>query len=72
MDQVCLQLGGEGGICGVGGLDHFQMGGGFQNVQGGPSWPQAGGCGRPFDHGHHICTLDNEVVAGEVGDDHRQ
>ena len=45
-------FGGEGGVFGVGGLDHSQVGGGFHNMHGGPLGPQGGGCGRSFDHGN--------------------
>ena len=40
MGQVRLQLAGEGGIFGVGGLHHSQVGGGFHNVHGGPLRPR--------------------------------
>ena len=72
MGQMSLQLRGKGGIAGVGGLHQSQMGGGFHDVHGGSSWPQGGGCGRPFDHVHRLCRVDDEVVSGEVRDGHVQ
>ena len=39
MGEVCLQLGREGGIPRVGGLDYPQVGGGCHDLHGGPLWP---------------------------------
>ena len=52
--------------------DHSQVGGGFHDLHGGPLLPQARGCGRRLDHGNRPLGVDDEVVAGEVGDGHVQ
>ena len=62
----------EGGIVGLGGLDHSQVGGGFHDIHGGPLCSQGGGSGSPSDHGWQFGRWTMRFPLGEVGDGHVQ
>ena len=72
MGQVSLQLGMEGGILWVGGLDHSQVGRGFHDLQGGPFGPKVGAVADPLIMATNFSGVDDEVVVGGVEDGHIQ